>query len=339
MRPLFALTIVASLCAARALEPTPAERLAKDASAFLASLTPDERALATAPFDAPQRRTWSFVPGDRPGIRLDALTAAQRELALAVARRALSEHGWKVVRGVFALEGMLGAGQPDRYDPLWYDTLVFGDPGAPPWGIRLEGHHLSLHLMSDGTRVTALPMFVGVAPFTVKGGDLDGFSPLGAERAAAFRLWDMLTEAQRAKARIAADAPGEVIGIPGGEGRLKDRAGLEAMHMTREQRDALWALVRTFSARLAEPLATAQVDSWRAASMDALVFAWMGGDTPSERHYFRIVGDAFAIEFDCTSGVDHVHTVWHDLKQNFGDPFLNHAREHAAGAPHTHEGP
>jgi hypothetical protein len=336
MRITFAASILLALGAARTLEPTAADLLAADAKAFLDALEPGQRDAARVAIDSPSRTSWSFVPGDRPGIRLDALTAEQRERALAMARRALSDHGWKVVRGVFALEGMLAAGQPDRYNPLWYDVLVFGDPSTPPWGMRLEGHHLSLQIMSDGAQVTATPMFVGVAPFTVKGGELDGFSPLGRERDLAFLLWGMLSPEQRTKARVGPEAPAEVLGVPGGERRLKERAGLEAMHMTREQRDVLWSLVRAFAARLASPFEKAEVARWRTASVDAMVFAWMGGDAPTERHYFRIVGDGFAIEFDCTSGVDHVHAVWHDLRRNFGDPFLEHAKEHAAGTAHTH---
>jgi hypothetical protein len=336
MRIALAASILLALGAARMLEPTPAELLAQEAKAFLEALDPAQRALACVAIDAPARTAWSFVPGDRPGIRLDALQPAQRERALSMARRALSDHGWKVVRGVFALEGMLAAGQPDRYNPLWYDVLVFGDPMVPPWGMRLEGHHLSLQVMSDGAQVTATPMFVGVAPFTVKGGELDGFSPLGRERDLAFLLWGMLSPEQRTKARLGPEAPADVIGVPGGEARLKDRAGLEAMHMTREQRDVLWSLVRAFAARLAPPFEKAEVARWRTASVDAMVFAWMGGDDPTQRHYVRIVGDGFAVEFDCTSGVDHVHAVWHDLGRNFGDPFLKHAKEHAAGTAHTH---
>jgi len=336
MRITFAASILLALGAARTLEPTAADLLAADAKAFLDALDPGQRDAARVAVDSPSRTSWSFVPGDRPGIRLDALTAEQREQALAMARRALSDHGWKVVRGVFALEGMLAAGQPDRYNPLWYDVLVFGDPSTPPWGMRLEGHHLSLQVMSDGAQVTATPMFVGVAPFTVKGGELDGFSPLGRERDLAFLLWGMLSPEQRTKARVGPEAPAEVLGVPGGERRLKERAGLEAMHMTREQRDVLWSLVRAFAARLASPFEKAEVARWRTASVDAMVFAWMGGDAPTERHYFRVVGDGFAIEFDCTSGVDHVHAVWHDLRRNFGDPFLEHAKEHAAGTAHTH---
>jgi hypothetical protein len=336
MRITFAASILLALGAARTLEPTAADLLAADAKAFLDALDPGQRDAARVAIDSPSRTAWSFVPGDRPGIRLDALIAEQREQALAMARRALSDHGWKVVRGVFALEGMLAAGQPDRYNPLWYDVLVFGDPSTPPWGMRLEGHHLSLQVMSDGAQFTATPMFVGVAPFTVKGGELDGFSPLGRERDLAFLLWGMLSPEQRTKARVGPEAPADVLGVPGGEARLKERAGLEAMHMTREQRDVLWSLVRAFAARLASPFEKAEVARWRTASVDAMVFAWMGGDAPTERHYFRVVGDGFAIEFDCTSGVDHVHAVWHDLRRNFGDPFLEHAKEHAAGTAHTH---
>ncbi len=334
MRAVFCVTLALALLAARALEPTCAELLAKDATAFLNSLSATEKAIATVPATGPERTAWSFVPGDRPGIRLDALTEPQRALALAMMRRGLSDLGWKTIEGVFALDGLLGKAQPDRYNALWYDVLVLGDPASPPWGVRLEGHHLSLQWMTDGTSISVTPMFVGAAPFTVKGGALDGFAPLGRERELAFVLWGLLTPEQRAKARIGPDAPGDIVGVPGGANRLKDPVGIEAMHMTRQQRDALWALIRVASNRLAAPLDAAEVARWRAASMDAVRFAWMGGDDPTQRHYFRITGGDFAMEFDCTTGVDHVHWAWHDFTHDHGDAFFAHAKEHADGTTH-----
>src|SRR5262245_22833065 len=61
------------------------------AQKFLAGLTPELRAKAQFPFDSPERLKWAFVPlqdtekrPTRKGVRMEEMTAPQREAALAL---------------------------------------------------------------------------------------------------------------------------------------------------------------------------------------------------------------------------------------------------------------
>ncbi len=42
-----------------------------------------------------------------------------------------------------------------------------------------------------------------------------------------------------------------------------------------------------------------------------------------EGHYYRVQGPGFLIEYDNTqNGANHVHSVWHDLANNFAEDAL-----------------
>ena len=54
-----------------------------------------------------------------------------------------------------------------------------------------------------------------------------------------------------------------------------------------------------------------------------LFFAWAGGTEPGQGHYYRIQGQHFMVEYDCTQNdANHIHTVWRDFENDFGDDLL-----------------
>ena len=57
-----------------------------------------------------------------------------------------------------------------------------------------------------------------------------------------------------------------------------------------------------------------------------------GGIEPGEPHYYRVQGPSFLLEYDDTqNNANHIHTVWRDLANDFGDDVL---REHYETVPH-----
>ena len=60
--------------------------------------------------------------------------------------------------------------------------------------------------------------------------------------------------------------------------------------------------------------------------------AWAGGAQPGQPHYYRLMGPTFLVEYDNTqNNANHIHTVWRDLKNDFGDDIL---RQHYEQNPH-----
>jgi hypothetical protein len=64
----------------------------------------------------------------------------------------------------------------------------------------------------------------------------------------------------------------------------------------------------------------------RAGGVDDLHFAWAGGRSIDEPHYFRIQGPVTLVELDnAEDDANHVHSVWRDPANDFGrDPLIDH---------------
>ena len=79
-----------------------------------------------------------------------------------------------------------------------------------------------------------------------------------------------------------------------------------------------------------EEIAAERMGRIYSAGVDKLWFAWAGGTERGEKHYFRIQGPTFLIEFDNTQNEgNHVHSVWRDYNGDFGKDIL---RDHLAEA-------
>jgi hypothetical protein len=83
-------------------------------------------------------------------------------------------------------------------------------------------------------------------------------------------------------------------------------------------------------------IATKRLDAVRAAGLNTIKFAWMGGLERRQGHYYRIQGSTFLIEYDNTQNdANHIHTVWRDFKGDWGADLLA-AHYHTADSAHGH---
>ena len=140
------------------------------ANAFLASLTPEQRAKASMGFDDPERHVWQESPGVRSGVVLRDLNDGQRKLAMDLLRTAMGERGYQKIQMSIAREPVLSGmqqtpeGRAVRATDLFYIT-VFGTPSATaPWAWTFEGHHISTHFTVRGNQVSPAPIFIGSQP-------------------------------------------------------------------------------------------------------------------------------------------------------------------------------
>src|SRR5690606_26665348 len=107
--------------------------------------------------------------------------------------------------------------------------------------------------------------------------------------------------------------------------------GLPASAMTPEQRTQLRALIELYARRLSPAEADSQLARIE-PTFDKVHFAWAGGTEPGEKHYYRVHGPTFLIEYDNSQNdANHVHTIWRDLERDFGGDLL---REHLAKHQH-----
>ena len=83
------------------------------------------------------------------------------------------------------------------------------------------------------------------------------------------------------------------------------------------------ALIETYVRNARPDVAQTELDKLTAAGIDTLHFAWAGSQTPGRPHYYRVHGPTFLIEYDNTqNGANHVHSVWHNPSNSFGQDLL-----------------
>lgn len=323
---------------------TAATDMAHAAQNFWASLTPDQQAKASFPFDSGERFNWHFIPRERKGITWNDMSSAQQHLAHAFLASGLSSHGYQQAVTIMSLDQILKEmeqGRGPRRDPNNYAFSVFGTPGEhSTWGWRVEGHHLSINItIAQGKAIAAGPVFFGSNPAEVREGPRKGLRVLALEEDLGFELVGLLTDAQKQKAVIQASAPNEIIT---GNSRKADPGppvGIVASEMTPPQKKLLMTLVEQYAYRLRPELANDDLKRIEQAGWEKIHFAWAGALHKGEAHYYRIHGPTFLVEFDNTqNNANHIHTVWRDSRNDWGEDILRqHYDEHRNDPAHGHD--
>jgi hypothetical protein len=211
---------------------------------------------------------------------------------------------------------------------------VFGTPSAKDtWGWRVEGHHISLHFtVVNGTMVASSPTFFGTNPAEVRDGPKKGLRILGGEEDAARALLGSLDASQRAKAIFDATAPGDMITMANVNITPLSPTGLGADAMTPAQRDLLMKLLDVYIGKMGPDIAADRLAKLRKAGVEKIGFAWAGDTERGKKHYYRVQGPTFLVEYDNTQNDgNHVHSVWRDFSGDFGRDLL---REHLRSVAH-----
>jgi uncharacterized protein DUF3500 len=329
--------------APRAETPDVASDMATAARALLSSLGDQQRAAASFEVSSDERFNWHYVPRARKGLPLKQMSGAQRSLAQRLLQTALSPRGYLTATQIVELEQVLREIEGDSLrDPGLYFVSIFGAPGAEgAWGWRFEGHHLSLNVTIVGGRlVSGSPSFYGANPARVpKGKKNEGARVLAAEEDLGRALLMSLPDAQRAEAIVADRAYPDIVSGTGREAEVGAPKGLPFARMSAEHRQRLRELVELYARRLRDEMAAGELAEIERAGWHNVFFAWAGGVEPGRPHYYRLQGPTFLVEYDNTQNdASHVHTVWRDLKNDFGvDLLREHYEAHRNGRAHRHE--
>jgi Protein of unknown function (DUF3500) len=307
---------------------SPAEEIAEAASHLLAALSPEQKAKCTFALTDAERENWHFVPRARKGLPFKELTPAQRALAHGLLATGLSQRGYLKATTIMSLEDVLKEleqGKGPIRDPELYYVSIFGTPRANDiWGWRVEGHHLSLNFtVAGGEHVSVTPSFFGSNPGEVRTGPRRGLRVLAAEEDLARELVRSLDQEQRTVALYTNTAPSEIITGADRKARLLTPTGLSGSRLTSAQQDLLWRLIREYVYRYRPELADQDLKKTQDAGLGKIWFAWAGSTEPRQGHYYRLQGPTFLMEYDNTqNNANHVHTVWRDLENDFGEDLL-----------------
>jgi hypothetical protein len=315
---------------------TPGEEMTAAANNWLAALSPEQRTKATFEFKNEERFDWHFIPKSRLGLPIKEMSQAQRALAMAVLGSGLSQRGFAKASTIMSLEQVLHdieTSGPVRDAELYYFT-VFGQPGKGPWGWRVEGHHLSLNFTLQDNEVLAVtPSFLGTNPANVQSGPRQGLRVLAAEEDLARTLVKSLDPAQSKSAIVTNSAPGDIITGNSRKARVLEPVGISASSLTPAQRTTLVDVIKEYVYRCRAEIADHDLAAILKAGDSKLYFAWAGGLEPGDKHYYRVQGPTFLLEYDNTqNNANHIHAVWRDLENDFGDDLL---RRHYEQVPHS----
>ena len=363
----FALLFIGAAVPAMAHEPAldpPAQSsaIAHAANRFLDSLSAEQRAVATRPFeDNAARVNWSNLPAStapRHGVALAELSPEQRQAAHSLLIAAMSSQGYGKTAAIMWIDDILRVEEAEwlasatltpeqraRWEPVnqsrssgnyWF--VVFGDPSSSRWGWAISGHHLAANFTVVDGRIAFTPLFLGAAPQTVGSGPYAGWSVLQHEIDRGFALVASLNEDQRRQAVIADAVTNDLFTGRGRKDSLAAPIGLPASQLDARQQAQLWGLIGEFVGDATDGAAAAQMESIRADGLASLHLAWWGPtDDPAQRFMYRIHGPSILIEYarendNRGSGGpgNHVHAIVRDPRNDYGEDWLGrHYTEHA----------
>ena len=303
--------------------------MARAAAAFVAALEPGQRQAAMFPLGHDERRNWHYIPRSRAGVAFKEMPSAGRAAAHELMKVSLSGVGFAKAVNVVKLEEVLR--QLETFggflrDPEKYYVSVFGVPEATaPWGWRLEGHHLfSLNFtLVPGRPISVTPAFFGANPAEVASGPHRGLRALAEEQDLAFALARGVDAGLRARLVIAAESPGDIVSGPGRADSLKAPAGVALGELGAEPRSLALRLIETYARNMRSEIAEEELRRMREAGSEHVRFAWAGPIEPRQPHYYRLHGPTLLIEYDNSQNrANHVHSVWHDPRNDFGADLL-----------------
>lgn len=320
-----------------------ATAMANAANQFLNALSPDQRAKAAFAFNSDDRLRWHFIPNEmfpRKGLMLKDMNDAQRQLAEGLLKTGLSSRGFVKIKTIIELEDTLKvveAGGKFARNKEEYLFSVFGAPGPKgAWGWRVEGHHISIRFtINDGSvggQVASSPMFLGSNPAETRDGQFAGRRPLHEEEDRARRLVATLSPDQLRAALINAVAPTDILTMNKNDITPLPDEGILYSALQPAQQDMLRQVIAAYTETMEADVAAERMKVATGAGLDKLRFAWAGSTDKGQKHYYRIQGQTFLIEFDNTQNDgNHVHSVWRDFNGDFGRDIL---REHLAAVAH-----
>jgi hypothetical protein len=311
-------------------------RMSDAARKFLGALTADQRKKATFAFDDKHRFAWFFTPQQnkerqptRVGVRLEELSAEQKQAALDLLKTGLSENGFKQATTIMSLEGILNELEGGPKSAMvrntgWYFVTVFGEPSnTGPWGWRMEGHHMAVNYTLDkGQVVTATPLMFGANPADVKAGPRQGLRTLPEIEDRARELIKSLTPEQDKVARQAKHYSEIKENNPRAD--VGDPSGITADKLNDAQRKTLGALLKAYTDRMPADLAEVESKKAAATAPEKLYFGYSGSPEPGKGYTYRVQAPEFVVEFlniqadSAKNPANHIHSAWRRLPADFG---------------------
>ena len=304
----------------------PGETMNSKAHKLIYSLNQAQKNQLLMDFNDRERQNWSYIPRSRRGIPFKLLDPEQRQMAFALLQSGLSASGYEKAQQIMLLEAVLAEIEGSSYrDPDLYFISIFGTPSSQStWGWRFEGHHLSLnYTLVNGKSLVVVPSFWGANPAHVLAGTHQGLRPLGHEEDRAREFLGSLSPEQLKRAVVSEQAPHEIFTGTDQQITPFKPEGIGFSALNEKQRQLLMNLMNTYLENFPAAVQQQRKSQIEQSELESLHFSWHGGTEKGQKHYYRIQGSTFIIEYDnFQNDANHIHTVWRDFDGDFGRDLL-----------------
>jgi Protein of unknown function (DUF3500) len=313
------------------------------ANAFLATLTAAQQSTVLQSFNAANVVKWSNFPiagyNGRIGIRLDALTAAQRTAAMAVVQAAtgtLPNEGFNEIQQIRTADDYLvSAGSNSAvFGSGIYFIAFLGTPSTTgTWLLQFGGHHLATNITFGGGAVTgATPKFEGVEPLSFQAPNANvlptgtACAPQAQEQAGMVALISSLTAAQQTTARLTQTFTDIVIG-PQRDGQFPaTRVGLQVSQLSAAQQQLVMDAMAPWVLDADDATGAALLSTYRSQLANTYIAYTGTGAFTAVSDYVRIDGPNVWIELVVQRGAEnpaivHYHTIYRDRARDYGGNF------------------
>lgn len=318
----------------------------KAAEDLLALLTPEQQAAVRFPADDDEWRRWANIHiSSRQGVSFAEMNNAQQEAVWTLLAAGMSLKGMTLAQDITRLEEHLAELMNDHYQygEHRYWITIMGEPSEQaPWGWQFEGHHLIVNFFVLGDQVVMTPTFMGSEPVRAESGKYAGTEVLQAEQALGLALIRGLTDAQRNRAIISQEKPGNNnYGELFSDNVVVPLEGLPLAELEGEQQPLAEQLIRVYVDNIRPDHARVRMAEVM-RHWDETRFAWVGATDDEGAFYYRIQSPVILIEFDhqlpvALDGPEvpsrrHIHTVVRTPNGNdYGRDLL---RQHLAQQAH-----
>lgn len=321
---------------------------------FLNILTDDQTAIINHNFNDSTRTRWTNLPvglAARPGLRYGELSEESRIEFHRLLTTLFSSQGYLKTTSILQLDDILNVVYETAYERgeipdqaieqirnlNWalenYYIAFYGEPGpADPWGMKFEGHHISYNLTASGDEFSMTPLFLGSDPAEVKITKYAGIRVLSKEEDYGMKLINAFTDEQRTAATLSRDVPNDILTNPSSSQRLIEYWGIKGSELNTNQKELLRRLISEYINNLEHEKSHHYLDKIERSGIDEIYFAWIGSYERLSPHYYVVNGPDFLIEYDNAGrGGNHIHTIWREKENDFGEDLL---RQHRVNHEH-----
>jgi hypothetical protein len=331
--------------------------LKKSTLDLIETLNQDQKSQAMLTFADSMRTKWTNFPlglAPRPGLRFGDFSEKSKVKFHRLLTTMFSSQGYLKTFAILQLDDILHEifeigferGEVNEntikmvrglnWDYGNYFFAIWGNPAEDEiWGLKFEGHHLSINLSVAGDSYSMTPLFVGSDPGEVEVTQYAGLRPLSKEEDYGFWLVNSLTEDQKSKAILSRKVPGDILTAPGTEERLTEYWGIQASELDAGQEKILHYIIEEYVGNLEHMKAETYLARLHETPKDQIYFAWIGGLEPRTAHYYLIHTPDFIIEYDNVGFMNngnHIHAIFREKANDFGEDILKKHR-----MDHVHE--